>query len=200
MHCIAHTFRNCFNKPFWGKVLEKEDCFCLGFVSKVTGTAGELVFQFDVDDASRYRELNMVFAEINGGLLPFFIRRIHIKGKSAVVLLEGIDTKDQAAMFVRAGLFLPLAMLPALDEKQFYLHEIGGFEVIDSVFGLVGKATGVLEYPAQRVLQVMRERQEILIPLYPGVVEKVDRDKKQLLVKAPEGLIGLYIDLSAPDA
>jgi 16S rRNA processing protein RimM len=34
---------------------------------------------------------------------------------------------------------------------------------------------------------------EVLLPIFDGLVKKVDRKKKILYVEAPEGLIDLYI-------
>jgi 16S rRNA processing protein RimM len=35
---------------------------------------------------------------------------------------------------------------------------------------------------------------EILVPIFEGLIQKVERKKKELYIKAPEGLIDLYID------
>lgn len=175
--------------------MEKNDCFSLGYIQKPTGTAGELLFQLDSDDPARYRGLDMVLAELNGGLVPFFIRSIRISGNRATAQLEGVDSRDAAELLAGAGLFLPLSLLPPLGDKEFYLHEVPGFELVDEAFGPVGTIEEVIEYPAQRVIRVLRGRTEILVPLSPGVLQKVDRAARQVHVRTPEGLIDLYLQI-----
>ncbi len=51
----------------------------------------------------------------------------------------------------------------------------------------------MLEYPTQAILQVMKEKKEILIPILDQVIQNVDRDKKILSITAPEGLIDMYL-------
>ena len=43
-------------------------------------------------------------------------------------------------------------------------------------------------------MQVMREEKEILIPISDDVIIKVARDKKQINVDCPEGLLEIYMD------
>jgi 16S rRNA processing protein RimM len=42
-------------------------------------------------------------------------------------------------------------------------------------------------------LRVELDKKEILIPIFEGLIRKVDREKKELHIEAPEGLIDLYI-------
>jgi 16S rRNA processing protein RimM len=46
---------------------------------------------------------------------------------------------------------------------------------------------------ANPLLQLDYNGTEILIPIFEGLIEKVDRKKKELFIKAPEGLIDLYV-------
>ena len=40
----------------------------------------------------------------------------------------------------------------------------------------------------------MNDEKEVLIPLLDNTVQKVDRDKKELHVESPAGLIELYLE------
>jgi 16S rRNA processing protein RimM len=84
-------------------------------------------------------------------------------------------------------------MLPKLSGKQFYYHEIVGFTVVDTEKGELGPVTEVLEYPTQAILQVMKDKKEVLIPILEQVIQNVDRDTKVLTITAPEGLIDMYL-------
>ena len=76
--------------------MDKKNCFNLGYIARRVGNHGELGFVLDVDDGSRYNKLESIFIELNNSLVPFFIKRIQVKGCNATVSLEGIDSIERA--------------------------------------------------------------------------------------------------------
>jgi 16S rRNA processing protein RimM len=178
--------------------VNKSDCFHLGYISRAVGLKGEVVLQIDVDDPLRYKNIDAVFLEIDEALAPFMVMQSRVLKKELTLLLEGIADVDKAREMIGIQAWLPLAALPELDETRFYFHEIPGYKVIDENFGHVGIAEDVIDRPMQPVLRVLAEQTEILLPLAEGAVIKVDRTRKELLVRMPEGLIGLYLDLNSP--
>ncbi|MGB3948557.1 MAG: ribosome maturation factor RimM [Bacteroidia bacterium] len=174
--------------------MTKNDCFSLGYIPKRVGNKGELAFILDVDEPARYKKLSSVFIEINGSLVPFFIKAISIRGNNAVVSLEGVDTISKAEELIKSSLYLPLNMLPPLKGKKFYFHEVPGYLIIDTRFGEVGILDKVLDFPQQVIFQVKRGDTEILIPAKDEFIVRVDRVKKQIEVQTPEGLIDLYLN------
>lgn len=174
--------------------MKKTDCFQLGYIAKLHGFKGEVSLFMDVTDPSKYASLDAFFIEIDQQLIPFFVERIKLKNKGfAALKLEGVDTEEDAKRILRKSVFLPNVLLEDLDDKHFYDHEIVGFEVVDREFGVVGEAEDVIELGPNVLLQVNAKGQEILIPLIPGLVQKVDRTNKKLHVEAPEGLLSLYL-------
>jgi len=174
--------------------MNKQDCFKLGHVSKLHGVKGEVVIVLDVDDVTRYKKLESVFIEINGQLVPFFIEGITIKNKQAIVKLDGLNTTDQAGMINNMEVYLPLSLLPKLNDNTFYFHEIIGFNVNDKTYGNIGKVESVLEFPGQNIIQIKdSNKNEILVPLRNEFIIKVDRENKSLEVNTPEGLIDVYL-------
>lgn len=173
--------------------MTKEECFYLGYVAKRHGNHGELSFFLDVDDPNRYNGLESVFMEIGGTLIPFFIKKIQVKGNNAAVSIDGIDTVEKTEELVKAGLYLPLNFLPPLTGKHFYFHEMLGYTVIDKTYGEIGIVDQVLDLPHQAVFQIKQEKKEILIPAQEQFIISINRDTKTLEVDAPEGLIDLYL-------
>lgn len=173
--------------------MKKSECFHLGYISKIVGYKGEVLFMLDVDDASNYRKLESVFIEISNDLVPFFIQSIQIRKESAAVKLEGIDNDEQAQVLVKNQLYLPLSFLPPLKGKEFYLHEVVGYTVIDKNFGEVGSIENVLDFPQQKILSVKHGTKEVLIPVRDEFILLLDRNKKIMEIEAPEGLIELYL-------
>lgn len=179
--------------------MTKNECFNLGYISKRVGNFGDLAFVLDVDDPKRYQKLESVFVELNNTLVPFFIKKIQLRGNIAVVSIEGIDSIEKAEEIVRSGIYLPLSFLPPLTGKKFYFHEMPGYTVIDKKYGAIGLVEEVLDYPQQAIFQIKFGEHEILIPAKDEFIVSIDRNTKQLELDAPEGLIDLYIHLNDKD-
>lgn len=179
--------------------MDKKDCFNLGYIAKRVGNYGELGFVLDVDDGSKYRKLESIFIELNNSLVPFFIKKIQIKGTNATVSLEGIDSIKRAEELIKKSLYLPLTALPPLKGKKFYIHELAGFTAIDKTFGEIGKITEVLDFPHQTILQIRHGENDILIPAKEEFIISIDRNTKCIELDAPEGLIDIYISKKVED-
>lgn len=174
--------------------MNKADCFHLGYVAKLHGYKGEVSLFLDVSNPEDYNGLDAVFIDLNGQLTPFFIESFKLKNKGfAAVKFEGVNTEKDARILLRKSLYLPAQVLPELSGTQFYDHEVEGFTVIDTSFGVVGVLEAVLDFQVNPLLQIMNGNKEVLVPLIDGLVKELDREKKTMIIAAPEGLIQMYL-------
>jgi len=174
--------------------MEVKGHYYLGKIIKAVGLKGHVLVFLDVDDPTAYSSLDAVFAMVGGNLVPFIIEDFQLRPSSyAQVKFHDIDSADQVEVLTGSALYLPLDVLPKLNENQFYYHEITGFLVIDENFGEIGPVETVLDYPMQALLQVEHSGKEILIPVADEIILKVDRKNRMIHVRAPEGLIEMYI-------
>lgn len=174
--------------------MKKTDCFQLGYIAKLHGYKGEVSLFLDVTDPEKYGQLDALFIEIDQQLIPFFVEKIKLKQKGfAALKLENVDTEEAAKRIIRKPVFLPNTLLEDLDDKHFYDHEIVNFEVFDKNEGAIGRAQDVIELGPNVLLQIDLNGNEVLVPLLPGVIQKVDRATKKLYIEAPEGLLSLYL-------
>lgn len=176
-----------------------EECFYLGYTSKVHGKQGELIAKLDVDNPDKYNKLESVLVRLNkndNSLIPFFISHAQVLNNGTIKLkIEDVNDVEHAQTLVGKELFLPLTKLPKLTGNQFYYHEIIDFEAIDAEKGNIGKVFNVMELPQQSVLEIKHSSgKEILIPITDEVVKKVDRTAKTIEINAPEGLIDIYLE------
>ncbi len=147
----------------------------------------------DVDDSTRYAGMQEVWVGTDGPEVSYKVLKVELnKNQTAVLQLEGINAFEDAQKFLKAALWLPLSFLPPLTGREFYVHEIIGFEVHDSKMGKVGIATGVLELPQQKLLEIDHQGKEVLLPLQPEFYLDIDRDRRILLVSIPDGLLDVY--------
>ena len=172
-----------------------KDCFYLGKIVKKYSFKGELLVKLDTDEPEIFKNLESVFISLRNNLIPFFVEscKLH-KSQLLRIKFEEVDTEEDADALLKSDLYLPLSILPTLSGNKFYYHEVTGFTVIDENFGEVGIIDNINDTGAQELFVIDRDGTEILIPLNDEFIKKVDRDKKQILVKTPEGLIDLYLE------
>lgn len=174
--------------------MRKEECFYLGKIVKKYGFKGEVLAKLDTDEPKLYENLESVFIAHGNNLVPFFIEKSSLhKSQLLRMRLEDVDTEAEADAILKSELYLPLVFLPKLSGNQFYFHEIIGFSMKDSNYGVVGTIVSVNDNTAQALFEVENNGKQILIPMNDEFIEKVDRENKQIIVNTPEGLIDLYL-------
>jgi 16S rRNA processing protein RimM len=174
--------------------MNKADCFHLGHIAKLHGYKGGVSLFLDVTNPSDYTALDSVFIDIDNNLTPFFVESMRMTTKGfAVIHFEGVTDEDYAKKILRKKVYLPAEILPELTGINFYDHEVVGFKVIDAKHGNVGILQCVVDLSVNPLLQIAKDGKEILVPLIEGVVQQVDRQAKELHIKAPDGLIELYL-------
>ena len=175
--------------------MKKEDCFYLGKIVKKYSFKGELLAKLDTDEPDLYDNLDAIFIDLRGNLIPFFIESSQLhKSDLLRIKFEDIDTEADAEALLKSDLYLPLELLPKLDGNKFYFHEVIGFTIIDINFGDVGVITAINDSTAQALFEIDRDGIEILIPMNDEFIVKVDRNSKTVEVNTPEGLIDLYLE------
>jgi 16S rRNA processing protein RimM len=174
--------------------MRKEDCFYLGKISKKFSFKGEVLIFLDTDEPEIYQNLESVFVEFGKNLVPFFIvsSSIH-REKFLRVKFEDVNSEVEADNLINQAVYLPLTMLPKLSGNQFYFHEIIGYEVIDTRLGNIGTIHSIIENTAQPLFEIYLGTKQILVPLIDDFVVKLDRDKKQITLNTPNGLVDLYL-------
>lgn len=174
--------------------MKKEDCFYLGKLVKKYSFKGELLAKLDTDEPDIYNNLDAVFVELKGQLVPYFIEASQLhKSELLRIKFEDVETEAEADALLKSGLYLPLEFLPKLEGDKFYYHEIMNFQVIDENFGLVGTIKGINDSTAQALFEIDRDGIEILIPMNDEFIKEVNKKTKTIKVSTPEGLIDLYL-------
>lgn len=174
-------------------MMDKSNCFYLGRILKQHNRPGVFSVMIEADDPARYSGIDAVFVEINHTLIPFFLEQADFEKSNKTITLDEAPDPDIAELLIGSDLYLPNELLPELKGNQFYFHEVKGFEVIDKKHGRLGPVKEVLELPQQSVFQVDHKGKIVLVPINDEIIKKVDRDKKEILVSTPEGLIELYL-------
>ena len=171
-----------------------KDCFYLGKIVKKYSFKGELLAKLDTDEPNIYENLDTIFIDINGTLIPFFIEKSQLHKSDLLRLkFEDVSCEADADALLKSDLYLPLDLLPKLQGNKFYFHEVINFQIIDENFGPVGNVKGVNDTTAQALFEVDRDGIEILIPVNDDFIIKLNKINKTIIVNTPPGLIELYL-------
>ena len=104
-------------------------------------------------------------------------------GEDVLVKFEGYDGVESVQHIRNAYLCLPPEMdRLELDDGDFYADELLGLQVITSTGVVLGVVKRLEEYPSNPVMQVVKGRQEVLVPFVKALVDEVDLDSGRILL------------------
>lgn len=171
-----------------------EEAFYIGYITKTKGLKGEVQLFFEYDEPELL-ELDVVFADINGKMVPFFVSsyKLHSNG-TGNFYFDDIDHIDKAQVLVKKKIYQPLTKMPDRSDEEFHYNDLKGFLVFDETHGELGEITEVNEYPQQFVATVSYRDTEILFPLNDDMILEIDEEEATILVNLPEGLLDIYLN------
>lgn len=156
----------------------------VGVVSGTHGHDGRLRVQVETDNPARFRP----GADIWIGGRAYRVQRTEGTGDIVLVKLAGIETKEEAAIFVHQPVTVPASALPCLPEGSYYHYHLIGMQVWTEGGEVLGSLTEVINTGANDVYVVTRDRQELLVPAVADVVKNVNLEIGRMTVDLPEGL------------
>lgn len=110
--------------------------------------------------------------------------------KGLVLLrLEGFETLSAVEGLKGCSILLDREELPALDDDEFYWHQIEGARVVDRRQGEIGRLQSMFSTAAHDTWVVRGARGEVMIPVVEAFVLAIDTDNMLIEVDLPDGLV-----------
>ncbi len=109
-------------------------------------------------------------------------------GKGLIAHFEGYDNPESARSLNDMELTIPVEELPALDDGEYYWHQLTGLQVINESGQVLGTVQKMLETGANDVLVVspsadsVDDRERLLPWLPERVIKEVSLEKGLVLV------------------
>jgi 16S rRNA processing protein RimM len=170
---------------------DKKNCTEIGYVKKTHGVKGELQLFYQEGIEELLDELEYIFVDYEGLLVPFFIETVFSSGAtSAIVQFDTLTSKEKASQFTGCKLFIETEHLEA-SEVQFSPQLLKGSTVVDDEEQLVGTITEVNDYGGNLVITIGTGKNEILLPFHEDLLLEFNPKKKKIVMELPEGLIGM---------
>lgn len=174
--------------------MTKEEAFYIGYITKTKGLKGEVQLYFEFEDYEALA-LDVLFADMNGKMVPFFIEKHKLYPNSTgLFYFEDIDHIDKAQALLKKKIYLPLSKMPERGEDEFYYTDLKGFIAIDETLGELGEIIEVNEYPQQFVATVHYQHRDVLFPLNEDFIVEIDNEKNILHLDLPQGLLDIYLE------
>lgn len=126
----------------------------------------------------------------NGSKKLLTIKEVkNLNNKILGIDFEEITTKTDAQSLQTGTLFVRRDLLGDINNEEYFLEDLIGFEVINSDNVNLGKIIDIMETGAHDIFVVSDD--EIMIPDVEEFVKEIDFEAKKLMVDVPQDLIDL---------
>jgi 16S rRNA processing protein RimM len=179
-----------------GRVPEPE-FLVVGHLTKPHGTRGELLIRPLTDRPEEVfaegRRVLVGDEEGTPGKAPLEKRVEHARPYKRGWLAKLADVEDRGSADLLKGRYLlvPAEESAALEEGEFFYHQLLGLEVETVAGEVVGRVREVYETEPNHLLEVKGEGRVHLVPFDRRVVKAVELDEGRLVIDPPEGLLEL---------
>ena len=174
------------------ETIPKTDCEKIGFFRKTHGVHGDVILEFEPQFEISVEEAERFFVELEGLLVPFFLKENGLRFKtanSAIVSFDDVETEKYAKRLIGCSVYLFKSEI--IDETEKSSSSLINYMVIDDNNKEIGPITNIDDYSGNIVLTVDYFGNEILIPFNEDLLIEINEDSKTIQIHIPEGLIDL---------
>lgn len=168
---------------------DSEKYVLIAKVTKAHGIKGELkmhAFSDQPQSIAQHKKLFLISRQ--GQLSPLLdVVRSRAGSKETIVQLKGITDRNDAEKLCGYGVLVKKEDLPELRSDELYLHELEGLQVKTEAGEILGTVDSFFHNGMQDLLVVKNGKNEVMVPLIPGMITK--RDEKCLTIAPPPGLL-----------
>jgi len=158
-------------------------------IRKVFGVKGEVKIHSYARTAEDYERIPALYLGKDENTIALCeVESVKQRGDELYLKLKGVDDRTKAEFLTGQFLFVEESQRKKLPKGKNFLDEILGCDVV----GEDGKKFGILkridQYPAQQLYAVKTNRGEVLLPVVDEFILSVDVEKKEIIIRPPEGL------------
>jgi 16S rRNA processing protein RimM len=158
----------------------------IGRILAPHGVDGEVEVENLSDFPQRFAGLELVY--LGEELAPAVIERQRSKRRRILLKLKGCEDRDQAGRLRGKYIRVPVEEAMALDEDEYYIHEVLGLEVWTGEGEFLGCVGEILFTGSNDVYVVSNGEKELLIPALSDVVKEIDLSAGRMTVELMRGL------------
>ncbi len=163
----------------------------IGQIVRPHGVGGEMVVSVPAS-LDWTDDIDCLVCSLDGILVPFFLESIRGKSSTSILVkFEDYDSVDAIGRFIGVTVYMPLRYVADSDDDIPSWSTFLDWQVIDSVAGVLGTVNAVDDSTPNVLFLVRDGDRDRIIPANAEWITKVDRKKRTLFYKLPEGLAEL---------
>lgn len=169
-----------------------EGYLAIGYIVGVHGLRGELKVELYTDFPERFE--SGVEVLIGERLQKYLIENSRPHKTHLLLKLKKIDRREDAELLRNQWILIDEEDAVALEEDEYWIHEILGLHVLTEAGQLLGEVIDVLHTGANDVYVVLLDpprgnQTELLLPAIGDVVKAVDLEQETITVQLLPGLL-----------
>jgi 16S rRNA processing protein RimM len=166
----------------------------IGKLKKTYGLQGDLKCFIEDRFWEDLLEADVLFVEIKGQQIPFFIEEIK-EGVDVLLKFEEVDKPEAAAALSGKNLYMRLSDLSSTAEGglsfEDRLPSLVGFMIMSEQGQEIGPIKELIDMPMQVLALVDKNGEEVMIPLVEDLVKDVLEAEQTIIMSLPDGLLNL---------
>lgn len=169
--------------------ISSETHLAIGRVLKAWGLKGAVKVTSYAESLEGFLQITEFHVQGKQGPTVLPVQEGKEHGKGVLLKFKGRDRIEDVEELVGRTLYMDKKALPALEEGEYYWHELIGMEVRTDCGRLLGTLGNILDTGNHDVYVVRRGEREFLVPAVRDVVRKVDVPGRRMIIHAVEGLL-----------
>jgi len=160
----------------------------LGRITKTNGFEGAVTVKLEKVFIENIPQMESVFLEVEGRLVPFFIALSEYSGAGTIKLkFEGYDSIEKINEFTGSRVFLTTIIFQI---NQDNTQDLNGYDVFVDGDKLIGTIIEVISNPGQLLLSILSiNNRNILIPFHKHFIVSIDKPGRIIVMDIPDGLL-----------
>ena len=169
--------------------LQNDALVIIGRIIKAYGLRGEIKAESLSNISGRFKSLSDITLELKSGeFVKLEVEYARMSCDIVILKLSGIDDRDTAEKLNGAYISVTLDKVAPLNESSYYIFDLEGMDVFDVNDTKIGSVIKVEQYPANNVIIVAKETEDVMIPAIKEFIVSVDIKEKKITVNLPDGL------------
>ncbi|QZE14340.1 hypothetical protein K4L44_00080 [Halosquirtibacter laminarini] len=168
-------------------------CISIGYIMRTHGLQGEVIIKFNPAYGETFEEIESLFLEIEGGLVPFLIEEDSLRyrtGETANISFKSYQNVDLVDPYVGCKIFVFNEDV-IIDEEITDFSILEGYHITDTQKDINGEVIRVEDFSGNIILSIEVDGEEVMVPFNTEIVKQILHEQRLIHLDIPEGLLDL---------